>query len=193
MSVIHADVDGDGRRDTVILYATLGHQRFETRYAPKAFWLVVRRASGGELRTRLPRSESNPFFLQHGNLNDLAGDELIVQVSRISSGSNAVIYTDATGRLIREPLVLAYRGDSVFKAGFVCRTGPHPQIAQHTYELLGSLATSPWRNTTTTYTWHGDILRRARRTTTTQQTLTASATTLSPSCGTLDVPLSILR
>lgn len=193
VSVIHADVDGDGRLDTVILYATLGHRRVGARYAPTAFWLVVRGAAGGELRTRLPRSESNPFILQHGNLNRVAGAELIVQIGRISSGSNAVIYTDAAGRLIREPVVLDYRGDSVFKGGFVCRTGPHPQVIQHTYELLGSLRTSPWRTTTTTYDWHGDMLRAAGHTNATQRTLPASATTLSTSCGTLDVPRSIVR
>jgi hypothetical protein len=192
--VVYADVDGDGRLDTAILYAPLGtHHVGNAGYAPRAFWLVVRRAAGGQLRLRIHPTESNQFFLQHGNLNGVPGDELIVQVARISSNTDAVIYTDAGDRLKREPVTLDFSGDSASKGGFTCRAGPRPGVIQHTYDLLGSRTSSPWRDTTTTYAWHGPTLRRVGRTTTTIPHLAPGATTLHRSCGTLDVPASLAR
>jgi hypothetical protein len=191
VSVVHADVDGDGRTDTAILYATLSSHRYGTRYAPTAFWLVVRRASGAELRTRLPQSDSNAFFLQHGNLNGVPGDELIVELERWSSGSLATIYTATQGHLRREPVFLEYRGDSTYEAGFVCRTGAHPEVIQHIYALQRSLR---WRDTTTTFVWQGATLHRtAHHAKTTAPSLGAGTTTLSRSCGAFDVPPSSLR
>jgi hypothetical protein len=192
VSVVDADIDGDGRPDAAILYATLAtHRLGNAGYAPRAFWLVVRRASGGELRLRIRPTVSNQFFLQHGNLNGVPGAELIVQTGRISSSTDAVIYTDAGGRLRRERPVLDFSGDSISKGGFTCSTGAHSEVVQHVYEQLGQ--TSPRRDTRTTYAWRGATLRRVSRTTTTVAHLSARATTLHRSCGTLDVPRPLTR
>lgn len=186
VSVLRVDVDGDGRRDLVMLYATLTHQGYGNRYLPRAFTLEVILAGGDTVRVALPRPESNASLIEYGNVNDWPGAELFIQVGRISSGSWADVYTFRGGRLIREGVTLAYGGDSATRAGFTCQRRTISTIVQHTFLLGNSGERGRWQRTDTTYVWHGPRLRRAGSETSTWHGLPPlNATGLGVGCGTI--------
>ena len=187
VSVLRVDVDGDGRPDLVMLYASLTHQRFGSLYLPRSFTLEVVLAGGDTVRLQLPRPESNASLIEYGNVNNWPGAELFIQVGRISSGSWAVVYTFRGGRLIRAGVTLAYGGDSASRAGFTCHRRTTSTIVQHTFLLGASRERGPWQRTDTTYVWRGPRLRRAGRQTTTWHGLPPlNATGLGVGCGTID-------
>jgi hypothetical protein len=159
VSAVRADVDGDRRADLVLLYARLGRRSVGGDFAPRAFTLEVVRAAGGAVRATLPPPEANASLIGAGNVNSVPGAEIFVQVARISSGSDADVYTFRAGRLTRVPVELAYGGDSATKAGFSCRPGLPPTLVQRTFLLQGT-ENGRWQEITTLYAWHGGRLRR---------------------------------
>lgn len=186
VSVLRVDVDGDGRADLVMLYATLTHRGYSNRYFPRAFTLEVVLAGGDIVRTRLPRPEDNASLIEYGNVNRWPGTELFIQVGRISSGSWAIVYTFRGGRLVRAGATLAYGGDSASRAGFSCQRREISTIVQHTFVLGDSRERGRWQQTDTTYVWHGARLRREGSEETTWHGLPPLyATGLGVGCGTI--------
>ena len=165
VTVDRADVDGDGRRDLILLYARLGRQRFAGWFIPTSFVLEVVRASGGVLTVRVPHLE-NDVIIRARNVNDLPGAEIFVREGRISSRSFAGVYA-FDGRRLHRAGEFTYGGDSAQRYGFVCHPGDPATITQYAFLLeQGPIATGRWHGTVTTYQWQRSELRRtAMRTT----------------------------
>ena len=159
-----ADVDGDGDRDLVLLYAHLSHRHSGDLYAPTGFTLELDRASEGIVRAQIPKPiEDNASLVLAGNVNGVPGVELFIQFQQISSGSAAWIYTFHAGQLIRLSVPLAWGGDSATKAGFSCDTRAQPPtLTTRSFELQGT-ENGRWRLTRMIYTWHGATLKLTSR------------------------------
>lgn len=169
VTVRHADVDGDGRPDLVLLYGRLGTRRYKGEFVPMGFELQVLRASGGSLAVRIAHPEQAPVIVSVANVNHRPGDEIFIQQSSISSGSYVGVYTFNGRRLVSAGGPqggFAYGGDSAQRYGYVCRAGPRAAIVQHTFILQGGGENGRWQRTDTTYQWVGARLQRTTKTTT---------------------------
>jgi hypothetical protein len=133
VTVERADVDGDGRPDLILLYATLARNQSGTGFVPRRFTLKVVRASGGMLTARVPHLE-NDTILRVRNVNGRPGAEIFIQEGSISSGSFARVYTFDGRRLLRAG-GFTYGGDSASRYGFVCRRGDPATIIQYAFLL----------------------------------------------------------
>jgi hypothetical protein len=163
VSVLRADMTGDGRPDLVLLYAqALGSRRVRASFEPIAYTLELVRPGGAITRTRLPTEGNRPVFERVGNINRVPGDELVLLLAYISSGDNYGIVTLQHGRLVLADDLLPAGGDSGAKEGFACTLGPRPRVVSRTMALLGPTMDGRWRWTVSTYTWRGSALRRVR-------------------------------
>lgn len=203
VSVVHADVTGDGHPDLVVLYARV-HRRRERELSPRGHYHTILRWASGRftlelirrgrptVRTRVAHYAS-PFLARVGNVNRRPGAELVVEVGRTSSGSNYSVYSWSDGHLVLARTRLAAGGDSGIEAGFACRTGSAQSIlVQHVYEPLRNVnfLRGPWRVTATTYAWHGATLSRVgRRTFTRHGVPSRRAMTDGAGCGRVVGPL----
>jgi hypothetical protein len=194
VSVMVADVRGDGRRDLVLTYSRLRHfalhglpPRSTAPHKDAALYPALQ----AMLRVVTPDGHmvTVPIHYQvpqpHGRLgllyvpaaaalisvahvNDLPGKEIFVQVGQISSGSTAVAYSLYRGQLINSGAVLAYGGDGGTRATFQCVAGNPQQLLQRTFELI-NVTHEPiyglWKETTATYRWQGRRLVRTRQST----------------------------
>ena len=186
LTVIRADVDGDGRPDLVLLYGRLSHQRIGDLYVPTSFVLKVVRGSGGVVQTRIPAPEADPTILEVGPVSDDPGVELFILVARISSGSSVEVYSFHAGRLIDAGPTLGVGGDSAQKAGFACPAGRPPTIVQHSFLLEGPGESGWWQRTDITYAWHDATLTQITRHTSMRRGIPPlSATGLGVGCGTI--------
>jgi hypothetical protein len=186
VTVVRADVDGDGRPDLVLLYGRLSHQRHGNLFVPTSFTLKVFRASGGVAAAPVSAPGVDPTILEVGDVNDEPGAELFVLVQHISSGASADVYSFHAGRLIGAGPSLAFGGDSASQAGFSCQAGQPPTIVQHTFVLERGGENGFWPRTNVTYAWHGATLRQVKtRTSMTHGFPPASAIGLGVGCGTL--------
>ena len=174
VSVLRADVDGDGRPDLILVYSRVGVKPVgrsipgltagwrDRHHAEQAFLKVVRR-SGATVQTRIPAQSAAVVGVVR-----VAGDpgaELLLQTGEISSGSWAVAFGFDHGRLVPAGVTLDYGGDSATKAGFECLAGRRPGIVQRSFELLGSTISGSWKETVVSYAWHGPrLVRVAKRT-----------------------------
>lgn len=184
VSVKHADVDGDGRTDLVILYANLSSQMIGSDYVPRAWTLEVARAAGPVDRIQIERGDQHPFLLRMANVNDVAGAEIFLQPDEISSGSPVNIYSYGDGALRRAGQFFA-GGDSADRERFSCETKAPARVTQQTMVLLGPTIYGRWRWTTTTYLWQGPSLKRARQHTIVRTGLPSiGATAFGGGCGT---------
>jgi hypothetical protein len=159
VTVRRAEVAGDGRPDLILLYSHLSHERagqlgLTGVYVATSAMLRVVRARGGGATTRVDGAKAGAIVAV-ADVNDDPGDELFIQVSQISSGATAVAYGFHDGRLVPAGVTLDYGGDSATKAGFDCLTGHPPRLVQRSFELIGPTIYAWWRETDTTYTWHG--------------------------------------
>jgi hypothetical protein len=116
-------------------------------------------ASGGGATARI-HGATTAALIAVAHVDDEPGDELFIQVSRISSGSTAVAYGFQDGRLVPAGVSLSYGGDSATKAGFDCLPGDPARLVQRTFELIGPTIYAWWKETNVTYAWHGPRLVR---------------------------------
>jgi hypothetical protein len=176
-------VPGD-RGDLVILYAHLG-PRAAGGFPPGRYTLELVRPSGAVERTLLPATDAPPTFLRAGNLNGIAGQEIVLHLDDISSGDTYGLVTFHAGRLVLVHPLLSAGGDSVLREGFACRPGPRPRVISRTMVLGNSQPVyGRWQWTVTTYAWHGAVLRRTSRDTFIRRGLPGrSAMTRGTGCG----------
>ncbi len=150
----HADVDGDGRPDTILLKAS---------------------ATGGSLRVKLAAgplislstASDAPFLpglVAVGNVNSLPGAELFVDEQHITTDEVIAVYTFSGGRLIRAGALPAYGSDFGIRFGMSCRAaaGRH-YVEDDLYQLLGSGRGRHWTLQRTSFQWRGAILRLIAR------------------------------
>jgi hypothetical protein len=169
VTVRRAEVAGDGRPDLTLLYSHLSHERagqlgLTRLYVATSAMLRVVRARGGGATTRVDGAKA-AAIVGVADVNDDPGDELFIQVSQISSGATAVAYGFDDGRLVPAGVTLDYGGDSATKAGFDCLTGHPPRLVQRSFELIGPTIYAWWRESDTTYAWHGPrLVKVAERT-----------------------------
>jgi hypothetical protein len=173
VTVLRADIDGDGRRDLILLYSRLSDEhprgpglpaRLRRMYVPTRAVLKVVRASGGNGSVRIGNARA-AAAVAVAHVNDDPGSELFLEFSRISSGANAVAYGFHDGRLVPAGVTLDYGGDSASKAGFDCLAGKPRRLIQRTFELIGSTIYAWWKETDITYAWHGPrLVKTAKRT-----------------------------
>jgi hypothetical protein len=163
VSVTRADMYGDGRSDLVLVYARLSDRKLGQLYVPRYFSLKVVRPGGASVRTRLKPDQSDPVILFAGRAGfDRAASVFIVN-QQISSGSSAIVYSVAQGRLVPAGVSLAFGGDSADKATFACRAGPSPTILQRTWVLSRGGENGWWRWSVQTFAWRGPRLVRTGR------------------------------
>jgi hypothetical protein len=158
VSVVRADVDGDGRPDLILLYAKLSDHKLGKGFVPTIFILRVVRASGGMPSVGVPHLE-NDTIIDVRNVNDRRGAEIFIQEGSISSGSSAGVYTFDGQRLHRAG-ALTYGGDSGQQYGFTCRRGKNAAIVQRQFLLETGGENGRWQVSNTTFTWAGATLRR---------------------------------
>jgi hypothetical protein len=186
VSVVRADVDGDGRPDLVLVYGRLSHDGTGGRYVPTAFVLKVVRASGGVVQTLLPAPEADPTVLEIGHASGQPGVALFILIGRISSGASALVYSFHGGRLTDAGPTLGFGGDSGAKAGFTCHAGSPRTLVQHTFLLARGGESGWWQRIDVTYAWRDGLLKQVERRTSMRHGLPpSSGTGLGLGCGTL--------
>lgn len=177
VSVMRADMTGDGRADLVIVYSRLNHRSAAYPGAP-AQWrhyfgasdatLEVVLPGGREIATRLTttyRGRTDPIhvatIIAAKHVSDHPGAEIFLEIGQISSGSTAAAYGLESGRLAPAGVLLAYGGDSTSQAGFNCRTTTNPpELIQRVFAFGARGTRARWQETQITYVWHGLRLRK---------------------------------
>lgn len=183
VTVLRADLDGDGRPDLVLLYARLGRREGSDLYMPTAFVLEVVRGQGGVVQARISTEGVDAIVAGVERVSDRPGVALLIGIGRTSSGAAAGLYTMTDGRLVNAGPSLAWGGDSAVKAGFSCRTGHPPTIVQRLFVLEGPTIYGNWKRTDVTYAWRGARLRQiAQRTATSHGLPPRAATSFGAGC-----------
>lgn len=193
VTVRRADVDGDGRRDLILVYSRLSNQRasgsagdippsLRREFVADAAFLKIVLANGTSVSTRLGQTRAAAID-SVAHVNDDPGSEIFLEVGRVSSGAAAVAYGYHDGRLVPAGVALNYGGDSAARAGFNCLPGNPPYLIQRTYELIGPTLNGWWQETNITYTWHGPTLvRTSKRTFKRRGAVTASDVSIGRGC-----------
>ncbi len=179
VTVRHADVNGDGRPDLIIVYSRLSRQKlnwpsgtppsFRHDFSAKAAFLRVVLAGGGSVTVKIvgadgtlngSRNEAKAAAIDSvAHVNADPGDEIFLEVGRISSGATGVAYGFHDGRLIPAGVYLSYNGDSGVEAGFDCLPGNPPRLIQRYFTFVGpNELTRSWRETEVVYAWDGPKL-----------------------------------
>jgi len=142
------DINGDGRPDLILLYSKLSRHHvgglgasseFRRDYLAEAAYLTVYLAGGGSATTRIVGTRS-AAIIAVSHMSDDPGSEVFLQVSEISSGSAAFVYSFNDGRLVRrrDPR-LRRRLRNKGRVQLPCRSStPDPE----TFELLGRRSTA---------------------------------------------------
>jgi hypothetical protein len=143
-----ADIDGDGRGDTVrLLSPGLG--------TPSVLQITL--ASGRVLTA--PAGDGLPpaRLLRIANVDGRRGAEIFVDTQHISTEDTVSIYTDRARNLAVAERLPAFGGDFGIKFAFNCtRQGAVRAIVQHQFLLDHGR----WSRTDTTYVWHNGRLHR---------------------------------
>lgn len=92
------------------------------------------------------------------HVNDDPGDEIFLEVERISSGATAVAYGVHNERLVTAGVRLEYGGDSATETDFNCLPGNPPRLIQRAYELMGPTIYGWRQETNVVYAWQGPKL-----------------------------------
>ncbi len=158
-----ADVDGDGRPDTVALAAATNPDG-----GSGAVTLRVTTASGARLAA--PVSDGlppPPRILRVANVDGRPGAEIFVDTAHISTMDTVGVYTYRRGRLARAGSFLVFGGDFDFKFGITCsRAGTAELLIQHEFTRNPGHG---WTRSDKTYVWRAGSLVRRGHTRTTRQ------------------------
>ena len=147
----HADVDGDGRSDTILLKASATGGSLQVKLATGAP-ISVKTASDAPFL---------PGLVAAGNVNGLPGAELFVDEQHITTDEVIAVYTLSGGRLMRAGALPAYGSDFGIRFGMSCRAaaGRH-YVDDDLYQLLGNGSGRHWTLQRTSYEWRGARLRQ---------------------------------
>ena len=176
VTAIRADVNGDGRPDLILVYSRLGRRIPSSWYtgsvpsslrhdfvADGAFLKVVL-AGGGNASVRIAGAWAAAVDAV-AHVNGTPSSEVLLEVSRISSGASDVAYGLSDDRLVPAGVTFFAGGDSAAKSGFECVSAAPPRLIQRTFELIGPTVYGWWRETNVIYAWHGPrLVRLSRRT-----------------------------
>src|ERR1019366_2026908 len=109
VTVRRADVNGDGRPDLILVYSRLSRQHppgyvlstppLRDEFVAKAAFLKVVLANGTSVSTRITGTRAAAID-SVAHVNDDPGDEIFLEVSRISSGATGFAYGFHNGRLV---------------------------------------------------------------------------------------------
>ena len=172
VTVRRADINGDGRRDLVIVYSRLSRKRWPAFpdepasmkhdfSAQAAFLRVVLAGGGPTLTSRITGGTRAAAIDAVAHVTSDPGDEIFLEINRISSGATGVGYGFHAGRLVPAGALLSYDGDSGVQAGFDCLAGSPPRLIQRYFTFVGpDEFTRSWRETEVVYAWHGTRLVR---------------------------------
>lgn len=173
VTVKRADVNGDGRLDLILVYSRLSGRHpsgyvggvppsLRHDFVAEAAFLKVVFANGTIVSARLGGARAAAID-SVAPVNDDPGQEIFLEVGRVSSGATGTAYGYDKGRLVSADVLLAYGGDSTSQAGFNCLSGRPPRLVQRTFELIGPTMTGAWRETTVSYLWDGPKLAETRK------------------------------
>ncbi len=193
VTVVRADVNGDGRPDLILVYSRLS-RRYPSGYAggippslrrefvAEAAFLKIVLANGRSVSTRLSQTRAAAIE-SVAHINDDPGSETVLAVGKTSSGAAAVAYGYHDGRLVPAGVTLNYGGDSAAGGGFNCLSGNPPRLVERTYELIGPTINGWWQETNITYTWHGPrLVQTAKRTFKRRGAVGTSETSIGAGC-----------
>jgi hypothetical protein len=167
VTVRRADVNGDGRRDLIIVYSTLDPKpppRVPSEpavsrgyFRATATFLRVVLAGGATLTARITGTPMTHAAAIDAiaRVNGLPGPEIFLQVERISSGATDVAYGYQAGHLVSAGVFLGYGGDSADTGGFNCVAGNPPRLIRRDYQLIGPTIYGWWKERVAVLTWHG--------------------------------------
>jgi hypothetical protein len=129
-------------------------------FVAKAAFLKIVLADGTSVSTRIRGTGGTRAAAVDSiaRVNDDPGDEIFLEVERISSGATGVAYGFHNERLVPAGVMFDYGGDSATKTDFNCLPGNPPRLIQHAYELIGPTIYGWWQETDVTYAWHGPKL-----------------------------------
>jgi hypothetical protein len=173
VTVRRADVNGDKRPDLILVYSRLGNRHpsgfvggvprsLRHDFVADAAFLKVVFADGATVSTRIAATPAAAIdAIAH--VADRPGREVFLEIGRISSGATAIAYGLDGRRLVSAGVTPGYGGDSATRAGFNCFAGNPPRLIQRTFELDGPTLSGWWRETKTTYVWHGPKLEQTGR------------------------------
>jgi hypothetical protein len=184
-----ADVSGTGHPELVMTYSRLSHVSFNSpprlrkharRYPAKQAMLRIVSPAGHMTTTPIGYSYvpvkgraklekvAAAALISVAHVSGEPGEQIFLQIGRISSGSTAAVYSLYRGRLLASGVPLGFGGDSGAQAGFQCVAGNPPRLIQHTYALIRGISAIGntvhiygwWNVTTTAYVWHGPRLNK---------------------------------
>lgn len=171
VTVRRADVNGDGRPDLIIVYSRLSRKElispggtppsFRHDFGAEAAFLKVVLAGGNSVTARIQGVDGAKAAAVDAiaHVNADLGDEIFLEVARISSGATGIAYGLHDGRLVPAGVYLSYNGDSGVEAGFNCLPGNPPRLIQRYFSFVGpNELTRSWRETVAVYAWHGPKL-----------------------------------
>ena len=173
VTVARADINGDGRPDLVIVYSRLSKQTvpgypgeppsMKREFEAQAAFLKVVLADGTSVTTRINGGNGAKAAAVDAvaHVNADPGDEIFLEVARISSGATGVAYGFHDGALVPAGVFLSYNGDSGVEAAFNCVSGNPPRLIQRYFAFIGpNEFTRSWREHEVVYAWHGPKLLR---------------------------------
>jgi hypothetical protein len=127
----HADVNGDGRADLVIL---------KTGSVASPGRLEVSLASGPRVSVKIPTDAVYlPGLISVGNVDGRPGAELFVDLVHVTTAEQVGVYTYWHGQLRAAATFSAYGSDFGIRYGITCAANASKHfITQHEFLLTGS-------------------------------------------------------
>jgi hypothetical protein len=147
----HADVDGNGKPDLVTLRRT----------SSSGGRLQVVLSSGRLLSVNTPTDAVwLPGLVATGNVDGRPGDELLVDVTHVTTAETIYIYTYWHGRLRLAGRSSAYGYDYGTLSGLTCSVqGSKHFITEHDFSLQPPSVSGHWTRQDTRYVWQGPSLK----------------------------------
>lgn len=165
------DLSGSGRPDLLLVYSRVAHHQIggsggapilSRMYRAEHAMLRVVTPTGDTITTPIHWALA-ASILAVTHLNNGPGKQILLQINQTSSGATMAVFSLRASQLI-PAAVLGAGGDSASAARFDCLGGNPPRVIQRGYELIhgikliGAETYGSWRETITTYAWHGPRL-----------------------------------